>query len=85
MSRRAAVRDARHSYSTVHRSFPGGTTPFISAVVDMEDGTVLKGNLRGVAFDPEAIRFGMPVRLVFDEAGVDAKGDRYLSYFFEAA
>lgn len=75
-----------HSYSIVHRSFPGVTVPFISVVVDMDDGTVLKGNLRGVAPTPDAICFDMPVRLVFDDAGrQDREGNRYVSYFFEAA
>ncbi|WP_448661600.1 Zn-ribbon domain-containing OB-fold protein [Sphingomonas sp. CJ20] len=74
-----------HSWSIVHRSFPGVPVPFISAVVDMDDGTVLKSNLRGIPVEPEAIRFGMPVRLVMEEAGQDAAGNRFLGYVFEAA
>ncbi|MGE0741768.1 MAG: Zn-ribbon domain-containing OB-fold protein [Hyphomonadaceae bacterium] len=75
-----------HAWSIVHRSFPGVAVPFISAIVDMKDGTVLKGNLRGVAPKPEAIQFGMPVRVVLDDAGrKDAEGNSYISYFFEAA
>jgi uncharacterized OB-fold protein len=75
-----------HSYSIVHRSFPGVAVPFISVVVDMDDGTVLKGNLRGVEPKPDSIRFDMPVKLVFDDAGrSDREGNSYISYFFEAA
>jgi uncharacterized protein len=75
-----------HSWSIVHRSFPGVQVPFISAVVDMSDGTVLKGNLRGVDPKPEALSFGMPLRMVLDDAGrKDAQGNSYISYFFEAA
>lgn len=75
-----------HSYSIVHRSFPGVSVPFVSAVVDMDDGTVLKGNLRGVAAVPEALAFDMPVKLVFDDAGrQDRDGNSYIAYFFEPA
>lgn len=79
-------RGVLHSYSIVHRSFPGVAVPFVSAIVDMADGTVLKGNLRKVDPKPELLRFGMPVKLVFGDAGrTDAQGNAYVSYFFEAA
>ena len=75
-----------HAYAIVHRSFPGIAVPFISAIVDMDDGTVLKGNLRGLEPEPEAIAFGMKLRIVIDDAGrSDAAGNHYLAYFFEAA
>ena len=81
-----AERGRLHSWSIVHRSFPGVKVPFISAVVDLEDGTVLKGNLRGIEPKPEALRFDMPVRLVLDDAGrKDSKGNSYVSYFFDPA
>ncbi|MFZ4603479.1 MAG: Zn-ribbon domain-containing OB-fold protein, partial [Caulobacterales bacterium] len=74
------------AFSIVHRSFPGVATPFVSAVADMADGTVLKGNLRGVTPTPEAVALGMPIKLVLDDAGrTDSKGNRYIAYFFEAA
>lgn len=83
---KVSVNGKLHAFSIVHRSYPGVAVPFISAIVDLDDGTVLKGNLRGVEPRPDAIKFGMPVRLVVDDAGrTDAKGGRYLSYFFEAA
>ncbi|HEY3653382.1 MAG TPA: OB-fold domain-containing protein [Steroidobacteraceae bacterium] len=81
-----ADRGRLHCWSIVYRSFPGVHVPFISAVADMADGTVLKGNLRGVDPKPEALTFGMPLRLVLDDAGrKDAQGNSYISYFFEAA
>lgn len=75
-----------HSWSIVYRSFPGVPVPFISVIVDMEDGTVLKGNLRGIDAKPEALTYNMPLRLILDHAGRhDAQGNSYMSYFFEAA
>jgi len=83
----ASDRGVLHSWSIVHRSYPGVAVPFVSAVVDLDDGLTLKGNLRGVAADPAALAAGTCVRVVFDEAlgRTDKDGSRYLSYFFEPA
>ena len=76
-----------YSYSIVHRSFPGIDVPYVSAVVDLEDGTAIKGNLIDVEPDPEKIKFGMPVEVVFGDAlgRKDKDGNSYLSYFFKPA
>lgn len=76
-----------YSYSIVHRSFPGIDVPYVSAVVDLEDGTSIKGNLIDVEPDPEKIKFGMPVEVVFGDAlgRKDKDGNSYLSYFFKPA
>ena len=74
-----------YSFSIVHRSFPGIEVPYISAIVDLEDGTAIKGNLINVEPDPEKIDFGMPVDVVFDDAlgRKDRDGHSYLAYFFQ--
>jgi uncharacterized OB-fold protein len=73
-----------YSYTIVHRSFPGVKTPFVMAIVDMAEGTTLRGNLHGIEPDPEAIPSGLPVRLVFQESGQrDENGQPYLIYAFE--
>lgn len=73
-----------YSYSIVHRSFPGITVPYVSAIVDLEGGGTLKGNLINVEPDPEALTFGLPVEVVFGDAlgRTDEAGNRYISYFF---
>src|SRR5262245_36757060 len=50
-------------YSIVHRSFPGIKVPYISAVVDLDGGGTVKGNLIDVEPNPKAIEFGMPVEV----------------------
>jgi uncharacterized protein len=74
-----------YSYSIVHRSFPGIEVPYVSAIVDLDDGATVKGNLVGVEPDPEKIAFDMPVNVVFRDAlgRKDRDGNSYLSYFFE--
>jgi hypothetical protein len=72
-------------YSIVHRSFPGIAVPYVSAIVDLEGGGTVKGNLIGVDADPTKIKMGMPVRVVYQDAlgRKDKEGNSYLSYFFE--
>ncbi len=93
-SARGQMRDIRlaehgrlYSYAIVHRSFPGIEVPFISAVVDLDGGGTLKGNLMDIEADPEKIQFDMPVRVVFRDAlgRKDKDGNHYLSYFFVPA
>ncbi len=76
-----------YSYSIVHRSFHGIAVPYVSAIVDLDDGTAIKGNLINVDPDPESIPFDMPVEVVYDDAlgRKDADGNAYLSYFFQPA
>jgi uncharacterized OB-fold protein len=80
---RASDRGRLHTWSVVHRSFPGVEVPFVSAIVDLDDGLTLKGTLR---VDPGALRAGMPVRLVFDDAGGarDKDGAPYAGFHFVA-
>jgi len=74
-----------YSYSIVYRSFPGIEVPYISAVVDLDDGTAIKGNLIGVEPDPANVEFDMPVDVVFDDAlgRKDSDGNAYMAYFFQ--
>lgn len=78
---------ALYSYSIVHRSFPGIEVPYVSAIVDLEGGGTIKGNLIDIEPTPQAIQFGMPVEVVFGDAlgRKDSDGNSYLSYFFRPA
>lgn len=74
-----------YSYSIVYRSFPGIDTPYVSAIVDLEGGGTVKGNLVDIEPDPKNIEFGMPVEVVYRDAlgRKDKEGNSYLSYFFK--
>ena len=82
---RLSNRGHLYSFSIVHRSFPGIPVPYVSAIVDLDGGGTLKGNLIDVDPDPAAIEFGMPVQVVFGDAlgRQDRDGNSYLSYFFQ--
>ena len=58
-----------YTYAIVHRSFPGVEVPFISAVVDLDGGGTVKGNLVDIEPDPAKIEFGVPVKFVYRDAG----------------
>jgi uncharacterized OB-fold protein len=75
-----------YAWTIVHRSFPGVKTPFIDVVVDLDDGSHLKGTLEGVEPDNAALRFDMPVKLAWREAVPVGPGTKpYLTYVFVPA
>ena len=72
-----------HSFTIVHRSYKGISVPFVSAVIDMQEGGSVKGTLLDVDPVPEAITFGMPVKVVFGCASrMNPEAEGYLSHFF---
>jgi uncharacterized protein len=83
-----AVRLAEHgrlyTYTVVRRSFPGVATPFVAALVDLDGGGSIKGNLIGL--DCDAIRFDMPLRVGFEAVTVTGESaPRHLRHVFTAA
>ena len=84
-AKRLSNRGSLYVYSIVHRSFPGIDVPYVSAIVDLEGGGTVKGNLINIDPDPEKISLGMPVEVVYADAlgRKDKQGNAYLSYFFQ--
>jgi uncharacterized OB-fold protein len=73
-----------YGYSIVHRSFPGIEVPYVSAIVDLEGGGTVKGNLINIEPDPEKIKMWMPVAVIYEIAPKkDAEGNEYLTYYFQ--
>ena len=69
------------------RHVPGIDVPYISAIVDLDGGGTVKGNLIGIDPDPANLAFDMPVDVIFDDAlgRKDKEGNSYISYFFKPA
>lgn len=82
---RAVETGKLYSWSVIHRSYPGVAVPFVSAIVDLDDGLSFKGTLRGV--EVADLKMNMPVQLVFDDAGgaTDSEGTPYVGFHFVAA
>jgi uncharacterized OB-fold protein len=73
-----------HVFSIVHRSFPGIDTPYVSAIVDLEGGGTVKGNLVNVEPSPDKVEMGMPVEVIYQIAPrKDREGNEYLTYYFQ--
>ncbi len=54
-------------------------------MINTERGTV-KGNLINIEPDPEKIKMGMPVELIYEIAPrKDREGNEYLTYYFKPA
>ena len=65
----ASGRGTVHAFTIAHRGVPAafkGSTPYVVAMVELEEGARLMTNLIGVDPTPEAVKIGMPVEVVFD-------------------
>ena len=64
----AEPRGTVHSFTVVHRA-PSAAfkedVPYVLALVDLADGFRMMMNVVGC--DPDAVRIGMPVRIVFED------------------
>lgn len=77
------TRGTLHCFTIVYRSYPGINVPFVSAIVDLEGGGSVKGNLLEVPLDPSAISFGMRVDVVFRDAGcASPEAAGHVAHFF---
>lgn len=75
-----------YNYTIVYRSYPGIRVPFISAIVDLDGGGTVKGNLLDIEPDPARLSFGMPVKMVFRGAETaNSEGAGFLAHFFVPA
>jgi uncharacterized OB-fold protein len=82
--KRLSTQGTLYVYSIVHRSFPGIEVPYISAIVDLEGGGTVKGNLINIDPVPEKVKMGMPVEVIFKIAPTkDREGNEYLTYYFQ--
>jgi uncharacterized OB-fold protein len=71
------------SFTIVHRAAPGVPTPYVSAIVDLSGGGVVKANLLNVEPSPDQVQFGMKVRLTTTVAGVDDDGTEAIQFGYE--
>ena len=71
------------SFTIVHRAAPGVPTPYVSAIVDLSGGGVVKANLLNVEPDRDHVQFGMKVRLTTTVAGIDDDGTEAVQFGYE--
>ncbi|MDV6271153.1 Zn-ribbon domain-containing OB-fold protein [Rhodococcus globerulus] len=71
------------SFTIVHRAAPKVPAPYVSAVVDLDGGGVIKANLVGVEPDPAYVKLGGRVRLTTFVVGTDDDGTDAVAFGFE--
>jgi uncharacterized OB-fold protein len=83
--RRVSDTGTVRTFTIVHRAAPGVPTPYVSVVVDLDGGGVVKANLVNCEPDPAHVKFGMKVRLTTYVAGVDDEGTEAVAFAYEPA
>lgn len=80
-----ATRGAVRSFTIVHRAAPGVAVPYVSSVIELDGGGVVKANLVEVEPEPEKISLGMAVRLATFVCGKDDEGTEAVAFAFAPA
>ena len=70
------------TFTIVHRAAPNVPAPYVSAIVELDGGGVIKANLVGIECVPEAVPLGGRVRLTTFVAGVDDDGTEAVAFGF---
>ena len=72
-------------YSIVHQSAPGVPTPYVAAIVDLQEGVSVRCTLIDVEPKPENITFGMPVEMITKKVREDKDGNDVIAFFYRPA
>ena len=73
------------SFTIVQRAAPGVKVPFVSAVVELDDGASVQANIVDTEPDPDHIALGMAVKLTTYVAGTDDNGTEVVAFGFAPA
>ena len=73
------------SFTIVQRAAPGVPVPYVSSVVELDGGGVVKANLVEVDPDPAKIELGMQVALTTFVCGTDDEGTDAVAFGFHPA
>lgn len=71
------------SFSIIHRAAKGVPVPYVSAIVDLDGGGTVKGNVVNTEPDPDHVTLGMRVRLTTYPTGTDDDGTECIAFGFE--
>jgi uncharacterized protein len=70
------------SFTVVHRAAPNVAVPYVSSVIELDGGGVVKANIVDAGSDPEKFDLGMRVRLATFTCGRDAEGTEAVAFGF---
>lgn len=71
------------AFTIVHRAAPGIPAPYVSAIVETEDGTTVRSNVVNCDPTPETVKLGMKVKLTTYPIGQDDDGTEAVAFGYE--
>jgi uncharacterized OB-fold protein len=81
-SRQLATTGTLRSFTVVHRSAPGLPTPYVSAVVALDGGGLVKARLDGIEPDPDRLTAGLRLGLTTFVAATGDDGTDAVAFAF---
>src|ERR1700739_3790050 len=73
------------AFTIVHRASPDVTVPYVSGIVDLDGGGVVKANIVGIDPDPASVTLGMKLKLTTFPIGTDSEGTDAVSFGYRPA
>ena len=73
------------SFTIIYRAAPNVAVPYVSSVVELDGGGVVKANLVDAGTEPEKIDLGMRVKLTTFPCGRDEEGTEAVAFAFAPA
>jgi uncharacterized OB-fold protein len=73
------------AFTIVHRASPGVPAPYVSAVIDLDGGGVVKANIVDIEPSPDKVSLGMRVRMTTFSAGTDDDGAEAIAFGYAPA
>ena len=84
-ARRLANDGVLRAFTIVHRASPGVAVPYVSGIVDLDGGGVVKANIVGVDPEPSRLTPGMSLKLTTFAVRTDAEGTEAIAFGYEPA
>jgi uncharacterized protein len=84
-TRRLANNGVLRAFTIVHRASPDVQVPYISGIVDLDGGGVVKANIVGINPEPGELPLGMKVKLTTFPIGADSAGTEAVAFAYEPA
>jgi uncharacterized OB-fold protein len=83
--RRLSNNGVLRAFTIVHRASPDVQVPYVSGIVDLEGGGVVKANIVGIDPEPGTLSLGMKLKLTTFPFGTDATGTEAVAFAYEPA
>jgi uncharacterized protein len=84
-TRRLGDEGVVRAFTIVHRATPDVKVPYVSAIVDLDGGGVVKANIVDVDPVPDQVTLGMRVALTTFGVGTDSEGTEAVSFGYRPA